>query len=241
MAAAALAVSLASSQATPVYSQNVVGYVNASLPSAGSSYLISVPFNIGVSNGANEVFDPLPDGSEVLIWNTGNNSYTGFYSDSGNTDTGWDDAITYAAVPPPKLPAGTGFFVIPAGATTVTFAGSVAVNIGGSALTVFPSAGSTYATACIVPYTGSLSAGTSAGGGPAMNAGNGLPDGSEVLMWNSGNNSYTGFYSDSGNTDTGWDDAITYASVPPPSLATPAQGFLFVPASPWTWTVGLNP
>jgi hypothetical protein len=58
MAAATLAAGVISSQAAGVYSQNIVGYVNVASPTAGNSYLLSVPFAIGVSNGANEVLGP---------------------------------------------------------------------------------------------------------------------------------------------------------------------------------------
>ena len=55
MAAAALAAGVISSQAG-VYSANIVGYANVANNIAGKNYFMSVPFNVGVSNGANEVF-----------------------------------------------------------------------------------------------------------------------------------------------------------------------------------------
>ena len=66
MAGAALVLSLATSQAQ-VYSANVVGYINQTLPSAYS--LITVPFTIGSSNGGNEVFGTaLPDGTQIFLF-----------------------------------------------------------------------------------------------------------------------------------------------------------------------------
>ena len=75
-AAALLAAGITSTQAQPVYSQNVVGYASVATPGAGVNYLITVPFAIGVSNGANEIWPliggnpTLPDGSTILIWNS---------------------------------------------------------------------------------------------------------------------------------------------------------------------------
>ena len=79
-AAALLAAGITSTQAQPVYSQNVVGYASVATPAAGVNYLITVPFAIGVSNGANEIWPlvngqpSLPDFSTILIW-TGSRLY----------------------------------------------------------------------------------------------------------------------------------------------------------------------
>ena len=238
MAGVALAFSLATSQAQ-VYSQNVVGYANVPMTSGGI-YLLTTPFQIGVSNGANEVWPlispgnpSIPDSSELLLWN--GSGYIGYYSDSTST-TLWDDAITYANVPPPVLPVGSAFFLVPSENVTSTFAGSVAVVINGTKSIPLTS-GFIYMLSSYIPYSGSVSAGTSTGGGPNLSlAGTGLPDSSEVLVWTGA--AYQGYYSDSTST-TLWDDAITYANVPAPAISV-GQGFFLIPSGNFTWTQGLS-
>jgi len=237
LAGAALAISLVASQAAPVYSQNVVGYANVPMLS-GDTYLLTIPFQIGASNGANEVWPlsggnpTVPDNSELLVW-TGS-GYQGYLSDSTST-TLWDDPNTYANVPPPALPVGIAFFLIPGGNVTSTFAGSVAVVINGTK-SVSLLSGDTYLVASYVPYAGSVSLGTSTGGGPALNYANGLPDNTELLIWTG--SGYTGYLSDSTST-SGWDDPNTYANIPAPTVAV-AQGFFLIPGLNFTWTVGLG-
>ena len=72
IAAAALASSVISSQAG-VYSQNIVGYVNVPTINPAYDYALSVPFTIGASNGANEVFPgtALPEYSQTLDLHSG--------------------------------------------------------------------------------------------------------------------------------------------------------------------------
>ena len=116
MAAAALAAGIITSQAQPVYSQNIVGYVNTVTP-LGGTYLMTVPFNVGVSNGANEVWPlvgglpSIPDSSALLIWN--GSGYTAYLSDSGSPSL-WDDNGGTAIPAPPTINVGQGFFIIPA-------------------------------------------------------------------------------------------------------------------------------
>jgi len=237
LAGAALAFSLAVSQAAPVYSQNVVGYANVPMANAGT-YLLTVPFQIGASNGANEIWPlsggnpTIPDGSEILLWNGA--GYNGYLSDSTST-TLWDDPNTYANVAAPAIPVGAAFFLIPGGNVTSTFAGSVAVPISGTKTVTLNNA-VIYLLSCYIPYSGSVSAGTSTGGGPALTYANGLPDGTELLIW--GGSGYTGYLSDSTST-TGWDDPNTYANVAAPTLNV-AEGFFMIPGANFSWTVGLG-
>jgi len=234
LAGAALAVSLATSQAQ----QTVLGYANVPMVANGT-YLLTIPFTVGVSNGANEVWPlsggnpTIPDGSELLVW-TGA-GYNAYLSDSTST-TLWDDPNTYANLPAPALPVGSAFFLIPGANVTSTFAGSVAVVIGGTKGKALI-ANDTYLLACYIPYSGSVSVGTSAGGGPALNYANGLPDGSELLSWNGAG--YNAYLSDSTST-TGWDDPNTYANLPAPIVGV-GQGFFLIPGLNFTWTVGLAP
>jgi hypothetical protein len=241
-AATALAAGIVSSQAQ-VYSQNVVGYVNTVTPNGGT-YLITVPFSIGVSNGANEIYPlisgtpgnnavpSLPDYSQVLIW-TGNN-YTAYNSDSTSPSL-WDDA-NFANLPgAPVLPVGQGFFLIPSASYTNTFVGTVAVAAGATNNTVYVNGG-TYLVASDVPYGGYVTNGTSTGGGLALDINNGLPDYSQILVW-TGNN-YTAYNSDSGSPSL-WDDSNFANLATPPSINV-GQGFFLIPSANFTWTVGLS-
>jgi len=242
-AAALLAAGITSTQAQPVYSQNVVGYASVATPSPGVNYLITIPFAIGVSNGANEVWPvtggnpTLPDGSTVLIWNSANSSYATFYSDSQGSASGWDDIngpIPYS----PKLPVGQGFFLSPATPYTNTFAGTVAVNVGTSNKMSLPSPGVNYLVGCPVPYAGALTNGNgvTGAGGPNLTLAGGFPDGSTILIWNSANSSYTTYYSDSFSS-SGYDDVN--GPIPVPPAISVGQGFFISPATPFIWTVGL--
>ena len=138
IAAAALAVGIVSSQAQ-VYSQNIVGYANIKTPNGGT-YLITVPFQVGASNGANEIWPlvggqpTIPDYSAILIWN--GSGYDTYYSDSTSRSL-WDDSGYNQLTNAPVLPVGKGFFLIPSNDTTNTFAGAVAVNVGTSNVMIF--------------------------------------------------------------------------------------------------------
>ena len=236
IAAAALAAGVISSQAQ-VYSQNIVGYANVATPNAGANYLLSIPFKIGVSNGANEIFGAsLPDGSQILTWSTATSKYTVVQTDSGSP-TGWSDANTSASVPPPLLPVGQGFFLSPSDVNvTNRFVGTVAINVGTTNTITLPNAGANYLVGCAVPYAGSVTNGNDSGGGPNLNA---LPDGSQVLTWTTATSKYTVVQTDSGSS-TGWSDANTSAAVAPPVI-TVAQGFFISPSDVNAkWKTGLS-
>jgi hypothetical protein len=140
-AGALLAAGIVSSQAQPVYSQNIVGYASLAAP-ASQNVMMTVPFNIGVSNGANEVFGTnLPVGSTILLYSTaattiplsnvgdalGVNgtlpvpaaSYVTYYYDPVYVSLGygawWTDASYGNNMPAPTLTVGQGMFVLPAG------------------------------------------------------------------------------------------------------------------------------
>lgn len=235
-AAALLAAGIVSSQAQPVYSQNVVGYASVATPGNGSvNYLISVPFVIGVSNGANEIWPSgLPDGTSILLWNPNSSSYSTVVANSGSP-TGWFDPNASAVVPAPVLPVGQGFFLNPPSPITNVFAGTIAVNVGTSNNMVLNGNGSVnFLVGCAVPYAGSVTNGTSSGGGPNLN---GLPDGTAVLIWNPANSSYSTVVANSGSP-TGWFDPNASAVVPPPDIAV-GGAFFLNPPSPYTWTTGL--
>jgi hypothetical protein len=251
IAAAALAAGVISSQAQ-VYSQNVVGYANVATPSAGSEFLITVPFTMGVSNGVNEVFgSSLPAFSSLLIWNgTGYNGYLYDPTDPNGVGAGapvWyltDD--TTPAVPLPTLPVGQGFFLAPNSAFTNTFVGAVAINVGTSNNMALPLSGHDYLVASVVPYGGTITNGTSSTGGPNLNN---LPAFSSLLFWN-GTAFNTALYDPTDPNGVGagaplWykaDDTTPYVDPTSggnvPTIAV-GQGFFLAPNSPYTWTTGL--
>ena len=242
-AAALLAAGFVSTQAQPVYSQNIVGYANVATPGDGTkNYLITVPFAIGQSNGANEIWPgtTLPDGSQILIWDPISASYTIYNSFSGYS-TGWADA-NFGQVPAPELPVGQGFFLNPFSPVTNTFAGTIVVNVGTTNGMPFPSADGTknYLVGCVVPYAGAVTNGHNGSpdfaGGPNLTLAGGLPDGSQILIWDPIAANYTIYNSFSGYT-SGWADA-NFGEVPPPQISV-GQGFFLNPFSPFTWQVGL--
>jgi hypothetical protein len=200
-----------------------------------------VPFSIGVSNGANEIWPvaggvggipSLPDGSSLLIWN--GHGYITYLSDSGSPSS-WDDAGGDFLPGAPTLPVGQGFFLIPAASTTNTFVGTVAVNVGATNNTSYLG-GNTYFVAPVVPYGGTITNGSSTGGGVALSAANNLPDGSSLLVWNG--SGYITYLSDSGSGSL-WDDAGGDFLPTAPSVSV-GQGFFIIPAANFTWTEGLS-
>jgi hypothetical protein len=284
-AAALLAVGIVSSQAqSPVYSQNVVGY--ASVVAPGSQYtMMTVPFVIGVSNGADEVFglaanpSALPPGSTILIYSTaatnipmsnvgqtlGVNgtlpvpagSYITYYYDPEYVGLGygawWSDVSDDNNLPTPCLPVGEGFFVFPNGTLTTTFAGTVAVNTGGSISTTMP--GSQYSmVGSVIPYAGNI---TVPGAGALTNN---LPPGSTVLVYSTGATnipltnvgqtlgvngtlpvpagSYVTYYYDPEYLSLGygdwWSDVSDDNNMPEPSLSV-GQGIFIFPNSSFNW------
>jgi hypothetical protein len=237
VAAVALTAGIIASKAQ-VYSQNVVGYANVPT-TGGNQYAVTVPFKVGVSNGANEVWPlvggqpSLPDFSEILIWNgTGFNAY---YSDSTSSSL-WDDGNQSPIPNAPLLPVGQGFFLIPNANTTNTFVGAVAVNVGTSNIVTL-TGGNQYLVAPAVPYGGSLTNGspTTFAGGPDLSSVQGLPDFSELLIWNG--TSYVTYYSDSTSPSL-WDDGNQSPIANAPSISV-AQGFFLIPNATFNWNVGL--
>jgi hypothetical protein len=206
-AGALLAAGFVSSQAQPVYSQNVVGY--ASLAAPASQYtMTTVPFNIGVSNGANEVYGTnLPAGSIILIYSTaatniplsnvgqnlGQNgtlpvaagSYVQYFYDPQYVSMGygawWTDPSYGNNMPIPALPVGQAFFLFPAGNFTNTFAGTVAVAVGATNSVTMP-ANQYSLVGSAIPFAGDITVATAG----ALT--NNLPAGSTVLVYSTAAN-----------------------------------------------------
>ena len=251
VAAGALAAGIISSQAQ-VYSQNVVGYANVGTPTSGHEYLITCPFAIGTSNGVNEVFgSSLPTATGLFIWNgTGYNTYVYDPTDPDGLGAGapvWylgDDSTP--AIPLPTVPVGQGFYLIPAGPLTNTFAGAVAVNVGTSNIMSLPTPGHEYLVAPVVPYGGAVTNGNNSTGGANLNN---LPTATSLLFW-TGTSFTTALYDPTdpdglgasaplwyqGDDSTPYVDPSTGGNVPTISVG---QGFFIIPAASYQWYTGL--
>ena len=241
IAAATLASSIISSQAG-VYSQNIVGYVNYPLTTPSANYFVSIPFTIGASNGANEIFGTtLPPGTDIDTWNGNGFTVTIYDNDPngiGDTVNHWYMSDDGTVTNPPVLPVGLGFLIIPSGAVTNTYAGAVAINVGTSNNIVFTQASKNYFVGEAVPYGGSVTNGNNINGGPNLNL---LPPGSDVDIWNG--HGFTVYIYDNdpngiGDTINHWYMSDDGTITNPPSI-TPGLGFLFIPSGPYTWTTGL--
>jgi len=142
IAAAALAAGVISSQAQPVYSANVVGYVNQVIPPGQS--LVANPL-LGSTNGAEEILTGLKGGETLLVW-AGSGYYVYQYQAGAVTQDGaptdWTDGggvaipggvynagFGYTFVPEPQLAPGAAFFVQnPNGNETNTYVGTVVLS-----------------------------------------------------------------------------------------------------------------
>jgi hypothetical protein len=121
VAAAALAAGVITSQAQ-VYSQNIVGYVNTTLP-ASVYTLIDNPVDAGTNN-AESVLTALQSSDTILFW-TGSTYASYQYIAPGLWV--YPDGSTGVA---PNVPVGTGFFYLngQGGPETNTFVGSVVLT-----------------------------------------------------------------------------------------------------------------
>jgi len=230
-AGALLAAGFVSSQAQPVYSQNIVGYASVTAPSAFT--LMCVPFNMGVSNGANEIFGTnLPDQTQILIWNPGSGKYvTDYYDTQGGYGVApyWYMSDDSTSTNPPILAPGKGFFMLAPGGVTNTFAGVVAVNVGATNTQTLGSYFSLVGS--VVPAAGAVTNGL-------INLGSNLPDQTQVLIWNSATGKYiTDYYDTQGGYGVApyWYMSDDSTPTNPPAISV-GQGFFILPPGGGTWT-----
>ena len=254
IAAVALASSVLSSQAG-VYSQNIVGYAN--LPAQnGANTLLNCQFNVGASNGLNEIFgNSLPAASEVLIWNPAELTYNlALYDNTDPDGLGagapvWYEGDDYTPLSPlPCLTPGVGFWLVAAGTITNVFAGTVPVSLG-STNSLNLSAGQTLLVGCPLPYAGVITNGNcSTGGGANLN---GLPAHSKLQLWDPIHSQFNIVIYDNTNPDhfsSGaplWyrgDDQTPYVDpntgLDVPSIAVGQAFFIQVPGV-YFWETGL--
>lgn len=214
LTAAVLAAGIASSMAqSNVYSLNIVGYVNKTIPSGYS--LIANPLKAGVTNGANEIM-PLVDSSIYLTWNGSSYNYVAYDSGFG----GWIDA-GFNPSTPPSLPPGKGFFFFNPGATyTNTWVGEVVPASGVTNTLTLPSGYSLVGSTLPAGATDISAAPVS------------LPliDSSVVLKWNGSAFVYYGYDSGFG----GWIDG-GFNPITAPSYNVGDGFFYFNPGAGAPW------
>ena len=200
-----------------VYSLNVVGYVNVSVP-AGYS-LLANPLSAGVTNGANEIMN-LVDGSVYLTWNGSGFNYASYDTGFG----GWVDA-NFAPTVAPQLPPGKAFFFFnPGAAYTQTFVGQVVPGPSTTNNLALPAGYSMVGS----PLPASATAITAA---PVS-----LPqiDGMVILQWNGSGYVYSSYDTGFG----GWVDA-NFQSKAAPGYNVGSGFFFFNPGAPTTWPQSL--
>jgi hypothetical protein len=224
--------------AAPVTSINDVGYATVATPQASSYYLLACPFQIGASNGANEVFGTtLPDFTLVLTWNVASQSYITSQYDSTQPTPGisWYAIDDSTPVTIPTLPPGQGFFLLPFAPITNSFVGSVAVNNGATNITTLPNASVYYLLGSTIPFDGAV---TNSGGIQLTN----LPDFSLVLTWDVPSQSYVTSQFDSTQPTPGdtWYQIDDSTPAPVPNLSV-GQGLFILPFSAYNWQQTLNP
>jgi hypothetical protein len=149
IAAAAFATSVISSQAQ-VYSQNIVGYVNLSLPAGYSQNATTLDFDgTGTNNTVTTVLGTnLPAGSQLLTWNGTSFSVNSFSIPKHQTVAVWDN-------PNAPLNPGQGFFINNGGsAMTLTVVGTALV--GTNANVNLTPGGGYYAVSSVIPIGGDI-------------------------------------------------------------------------------------
>jgi hypothetical protein len=163
IAAAALVAATITSEAQ-VYSANIVGYVNVTMP-ANTLVLTSNPLDDG-TNQANDLLGSLPNKSSIQIWNG-----------SGLTQVAKTSA---GFAGNPALPVGTGFFVKSVSAYTNTFVGNVVPAPGGNQTTNSLPAGTLVLVGSTLPVSGTFNdVGTN-----TLNLISTLPNKSSIQLWN---------------------------------------------------------
>jgi hypothetical protein len=212
--------------------------------------MASVPFQIGQSNGLNEVFgQTLPVGSYVLLY-IGGNFVEAYYDNTDIPGTYWynaDESVPFDGIGGdpslPTVPPGVGFLLYNAGPVqTNTFAGTVAVQVGTSNVMSLTPYNYSF-VGCAVPYAGAITNGNNSKGGPNLDV-NLLPVGSYILFYQSGN--FVEAYFDSTDIPgTYWYNADESANYVDPTTGgnTPniavGDGFLLYSAGTYNWITGL--
>jgi hypothetical protein len=232
MAAAALAAGIISSQAQPVYSQNVVGYVNV-VYTNGRNAMAENPLNAGLTNGGSEVFGTqLPNGTQIFQWNGVNNFNVVTYDAQLAIDLGvtspWFNGDSTAVAAAPRLAPGSAYFLLPTATFTNTYVGTVAVAVG-SSVTNSLANGINSMVGSIIPYGGSLT-NTVIGYVP--------PNGTQIFQWNGVNGFNVSTYDAQLAIDLGvtspWFNGDSTAVAPAPTIKV-AEGYFVLPTGAFKW------
>jgi len=207
------AVGIATVMADPVYSVNVVGFINVTVPANGYA-LVANQLN-GTNNLLQTIMPTFADGGMLLTWNASIQGFAQFFY-LGATD-GWVDGGGNPANP--DLSPGKGFFLQNPNATpqTVTFVGEVPQ-------------GTSLSTTIAANY--SLVGSIPPLAGDAVSLAVPMADGNMLLKWDSLHQGYVQFFY-LGATD-GWVNGGGNPEVP--ALAV-GEGFFVLnggPAVQWT-------
>jgi hypothetical protein len=227
IAAAALAASVISSEAQ-VYSQNIVGYVNKTVV-GGQFNALSNPFNVGVTNGGNEVFGTnLPDGTQLFQW-TGTGYLTSTYDTSiGAAPNNWYNGDESAVAPTPIILPGQGFFLLPPANFTNTYVGAVAVLVG-SSITNTAVGGQFNMLGSYLPVAGAVS-------NAVVNFY--PPNGTQLFQW-TGTGYLTSTYDTSiGASANNWYNGDESDVAPTPVISV-GEGYFVLPPTQFKWTQNL--
>jgi len=232
IAASALAAGVVSSQAQ-VYSQNIVGYVNSTLPSGYS--IQSAPFDVANGNNitnliSNPAASPTYDGSYLYVW--GGHSFAVYTIDSTQPTGVADPTDSYATNAPTLNPGISWFFDNESGSQqTNTFVGTVHIGSGsypGTSTNVISSTTLNAFLAPVIPVGGGISSVDGFTNVLTAGPGTGNLDGDYIEIPNfvGGHvHGYTTITIDS-TQSTGFADATDSTAVPEPQIPV-AGGFLF--------------
>jgi hypothetical protein len=227
LTAAALAAGALSTMAqSNVYSLNIVGYANVSVPAGNFTY--SNPLDLDGTNNADNVLAALPDASIVAVW-TGNSFNTWWVENIG--DPGgrwWTDSSDSVHKTPPLIPPGKGFYISPGSVYTNTFVGNVV-----------PAPGTTNSLA--------IGAGNSLIGSPLPISGTlsnaafqlSIPDATIISVW-AGNHFNTYWVENIGDPGGAWwtDSSDSVHAVPP--TINIGGAFYISPGSAFNWQQSLQ-
>jgi hypothetical protein len=208
-----------------VYSLNIVGYANVSMPLGNNTFVN--PFDDGNGNSATNVLH-LPDVSYFSFW-TGSSFDTWYYEDVGDPGGPWWTDNGYSAhKTPPVCTPGVGFYVNPNIAFTNTFVGNVVPA---------PNTTNTYS----VPLGNSLVGSRLPVAGSISNAvfNLALPDVSYVSKW-TGSSFDTTYYEDVGDPGGPWWADNGYSAHKAPPSVTIGQSFYINPNIAFSWSQTLT-
>jgi hypothetical protein len=250
IAAAALAAGVISSQAqTPVYSANIVGYVNQPLVSGYVN--VANPLDLGAGNSLTNVIQNVPvggsgplDGALVYIWNGVGYS---IYTLDSTVATGVADSSDSSAVTAPTVSPGQLIFLLNNTGATFTNTAVGTVHVDG------PATGSqVVGVTTNVLGTGYsfIASKISVGGGVSsalgltntVVSGTGVLDGALLYVPNIVNGNFLGYNITTidSSTSTGFADSSDSSAVPEPQVPV-GTGFVLLnnTGNPYTWVQGL--